>query len=302
MKELTLVVMAAGMGSRFGGPKQIMPVGPNGEFIIDYSVYDAIKAGFSKVVFIIKKEHKDVFDNTITKNLRNKIKVSYAYQDLSFFVPNDATVPADRTKPWGTTHAILCAKDQIDGPFAIINADDFYGRDAYIKAAEFLKNSTDEKEGAVIAYPFDITSSKYGAVKRAVLDVKNDYIVNLTESKVEIDGDNAHCEPLNGQSAFFVPKNHPVSMNLFCFKEGFLDLLEKDFDEFIHQSEEVLTKGESLVPDTAKRYLASGDLKLKNVTTTGLWTGVTFKEDLPSLKQTISTFIDQKEYPKALWD
>lgn len=302
MKELTLVVMAAGMGSRFGGPKQITPIGPNGEFIIDYSVYDAIRAGFNKVVFIIKKEHKQIFDETITKNLRNKIKVEYAFQDINFFVPSDVEIPEGREKPWGTTHAILCAKEKINGPFAIINADDFYGRDAYIKAAEFLKSSEDSKEGAVIAYPFDVTSSKYGSVKRAVLNIKDDYIIDLTESKVETVGEEAKCEPLNGSGAFFVSKNHPVSMNLFCFKEGFLDLMSNDFDEFIHQGADSLVKGESLVPDTAKKYLAKGDLKLKNITTTGLWTGVTFKEDLPELKQTIRNFIDENEYPESLWN
>ena len=291
MKELTLVVMAAGMGSRFGGPKQITPIGPNGEFIIDYSVYDAIRAGFSKVVFIIKKEHKEVFDNTITKNLKNKIKVEYAYQDISFFVPNDVDIPEDREKPWGTTHAILCAKEKINGPFAIINADDFYGRDAYEKAAEFLRSSEDSKEGAVIAYPFDVTSSKYGSVKRAVITMDGDYITDLTESKIEIDGLNAKCEPLSGAGAFFVPKDHPVSMNLFCFKENFLDKLDEDFDLFIHKPKEELSKGEALIPDTAKKYLRSGDLKLKNITTTGLWTGITFNEDLPELKQSLEELL-----------
>jgi len=301
MKEITLVVMAAGMGSRFGGPKQITPVGTSGEFIIDYSIYDAIKAGFDKVVFIIKKEHREIFKATIDKRVKDKIKIEYVYQDLEN-IPHDVTIPKERIKPWGTTHAILCAKEKINGPFIIINADDFYGRDAYEKAIEFLKESKDENEGAVISYPYGITSSKYGSVKRAVIEVENNYITELIESKITTEDEIANCEPLDGSKSFKIKLDHPVSMNLFCFKENYLKILEDDFDKFIHQPEEKLLKGELVISETAQKSLKEGTLKLKNIVSSGKWTGVTYKEDLPALQETIKKFTDSGEYPNNLWN
>lgn len=300
-KDLTLVVMAAGMGSRFGGPKQITPIGPNGEFLIDYSVNDAIIAGFTKVVFIIKKEHRKVFDETITRNLRNRIKVEYAYQDLFSYVPNDADIPADRTKPWGTTHAVLCAKEFIDGPFAIINADDFYGRDAYVKAADFLRDSRGDDEGACIAYPFGQTASQFGSVKRGVLLVEDGYVCDIKESKVTPVGDLNECVALDGSETFYIEDTHPVSMNFFCFKKSFLELLKKDFYRFIYQDSETLKTAESLIPQTVKKYIKSGDIVIECIETTGDWTGMTYQEDLPELKKKIEKFIDEKVYPQELW-
>ena len=301
MKDLTLVVMAAGMGSRFGGPKQITPIGPSGEFIIDYSIYDAIKAGFTKVIFIIKKEHKEIFDETITKRLQNKIKIEYAYQELKD-IPKDVIFPEGRTKPWGTTHAILSAKNLIDGPFTIINADDFYGRDAYQKSIKFLTESTDNNEQAVISYPFNAVSSKFGSVKRAVLEIEENYVTELTESKVSIANDKAVCEPLDGEEPFTMELTHPVSMNLFCFKKDFLKLLEEDFEEFIHKDKDFIVKNESLVPDTVKKYLSKGDITLKNIVSSGTWAGITYKEDLPEVQNTINKLIDNGEYPSNLWN
>lgn len=302
MQDLTLVVMAAGMGSRFGGPKQITPVGPSGEFIIDYSIYDAITAGFNKIVFIIKKEHREVFKETIDKRINkdNNIKIEYVYQELEN-VPSDVKIPKERVKPWGTDHAILCAKEKINGPFVIINADDFYGRDSYEKAVKFLQEETDQNTGAVISYPYGITASEFGSVKRAVIELDGDYIKELIESKITTNGHIANCEPLDGSPSFTISLDHPVSMNLFCFKEKFLDLLEADFNEFIHQDEEKLLKGELVISETAQKYLKSNKLKLKNIVSNGIWTGVTYKEDLPKLKETINKLISDGEYPDNLW-
>ena len=302
MQDLTLVVMAAGMGSRFGGPKQITPVGPSGEFIIDYSIYDAIKAGFNKIVFIIKKEHREVFKETIDKRINkdNNIKIEYVYQELEN-VPSDVKIPKERVKPWGTDHAILCAKEKINGPFVIINADDFYGRDSYEKAVKFLQEETDENTGAVISYPYGITASEFGSVKRAVIELDGDYIKELIESKITTNGNIANCEPLDGSPNFTISLDHPVSMNLFCFKENFLDLLEEDFNKFIHQDEEKLLKEISSISETAQKYLKSNKLKLKNIVSNGIWTGVTYKEDLPKLKETINKLINDGEYPDNLW-
>ena len=180
--EKTLVVMAAGMGTRFGGLKQIEPVGPNGEFIIDYSIYDAKRAGFTKVVFVIKEELEEVFKETIGKRLEDKIKVEYAFQridDIPKLYLRDM-----REKPWGTVQAVLCTQHVVDGDFVVINADDFYGYDTFRKASQFLDESKSEEEYACITYPFHVTASKYGSVKRGVCFVEGDYIVDIKESNV----------------------------------------------------------------------------------------------------------------------
>ena len=172
--------MAAGMGSRFGGLKQIEPIGPNGEFILDYSIYDAKKAGFNKVVFVIKKELEEIFRETVGKRLENKILVSYAFQDISD-IPSKNYLALKREKPWGTVQAVLCAKKQVNGDFVVINADDFYGYDAFKKASLFLDNNQDEDVYAAITYPYIKTSSLYGSVKRAVCFIQEDHIIDLVE-------------------------------------------------------------------------------------------------------------------------
>ena len=303
MKNLTLVVMAAGMGSRFGGPKQIIPVGPSGEFIIDYSIYDAIRAGFNKIVFIIRKEHENTFKESIEKRVNGRIKIEYAYQELTD-LPEGANVPKDRNKPLGTAHAVLCAKDLVEGPFAIINADDFYGADAYQKVANFLNESNDDKEGTMISYPFIATSSKFGSVKRGVIEVSQDgnYVDKITECSISIDGNKAVCENLNTNEKFDIELNHPVSMNLFGFKQNFMNMLESDFKEFIHKDEEYLKTAEIFLPDTAKKNVAQGNLKLKNIISEGIWAGLTYKEDLEELKEKINNLIEKGEYPTNLWN
>jgi NDP-sugar pyrophosphorylase family protein len=301
MQDLTLVVMAAGMGSRFGGLKQITPIGPSGEFIIDYSIYDAIQAGFNKIVFVIRKEHEKIFKDTITKRIGNRIKIEYAYQEMDN-LPNDSNVPKDRTKPLGTAHAVLCAKDLVPGPFAIINADDFYGRDAYLKVADFLRNSQDESEGAMISYPIISTTSKFGSVKRGVIEVSNGYVTKITECSIRIDNDEAICTPLDKSPEFITEVTHPVSMNLFGFNNNFMNMLEKDFIEFIHKDKEYLQDAEVFLPDTAKKNIQSGNLKLKNIVSKSIWAGLTYKEDLEDLKAKITTLINKGEYPSNLWD
>ena len=303
MKDLTLVVMAAGMGSRFGGLKQITEIGPSGEFIIDYSIYDAIRAGFNKIVFVIRKEHEQVFKNTIEKRVNGKILIEYAYQEINN-LPIDSNVPKDRTKPLGTAHAILCAKELVNGPFAIINADDFYGYDAYKKVANYLKESDNMHEGVMISYPFIKTSSNFGSVKRGVIELSEDkkYVTGITECSIEIKDTLAHCTNLNTKEEFDMELTHPVSMNLFGFQKNFMDMLEIDFKEFIHNDKEVLKDKEVFLPDTVKKNIANGNLLLRNIVSESVWAGLTYKEDMEDLENKIHTLIENGEYPNNLWE
>lgn len=303
MKDLTLVVMAAGMGSRFGGPKQITEIGQSGEFIIDYSIYDAIRAGFNKIVFVIRKEHEQVFKNTIEKRVNGRIKIEYAYQEINN-LPIDSNVPKDRTKPLGTAHAILCAKELVNGPFAIINADDFYGYDAYKKVANYLKESDNIHEGVMISYPFIKTSSNFGSVKRGVIELSEDkkYVTGITECSIEIKNSLAHCTNLNTKEEFDMELTHPVSMNLFGFQKNFMDMLEIDFKEFIHNDKEVLKDKEVFLPDTVKKNIANGNLLLRNIVSESVWAGLTYKEDMEDLENKIHTLIENGEYPNNLWE
>lgn len=299
MKDLTLVVMAAGMGSRFGGLKQIEPVGMNNEFILDFSVYDALKAGFDKVVFVIKEEHLEIFKETVGKRIGDKIKVEYAFQKFDD-VPENVKIPEGRTKPWGTTQAILSAKNYVTGNFVVINADDFYGQEAYVKAVDFFKNSKDDNEYACITYPYIKTSSKYGSVKRAVCYLENDYIVKMVECSIKTVNDKAYCEPLNGDEAFYQDPYVPVSMNMYCFKNNFFQLLEESFKEFFANAKN-LEKDEALLPDCVTKNINNKKIVLKNETTNASWLGVTYREDLPYVKESIKKLISSKIYKEDLW-
>lgn len=297
--EKTLVVMAAGMGTRFGGLKQIEPVGPNGEFIIDYSIYDAKRAGFTKVVFVIKEELEEVFKETIGKRLEDKIKVEYAFQridDIPKLYLRDM-----REKPWGTVQAVLCTQHVVDGDFVVINADDFYGYDTFRKASQFLNESKSEEEYACITYPFHVTASKYGSVKRGVCFVEGDYIVDIKESNVILEGNEAKAVTLANNEEFRVPAIQPVSMNCFAFKHKFYQYLEEYFMDYFKQDDEVVIEGEILLPELVKEKLEKGEIRLKNITSSGLWFGITYKEDLSELVGSIKTLIEKGEYPNKLW-
>lgn len=242
-KNLTLLIMAAGMGSRFGGLKQIEPVGPNNEFIIDYSVYDAIKAGFNKIVFIIKKENYEVFKETIGKRVEDKIKVEYAFQDLND-LPNGYECPSDRVKPWGTAHAILSAKNLIHEPFAIINSDDFYGRDAYYTISNFLKEERKENTYAVVGYHVNNTLTENGSVKRGVCKVKNNELEKLVESSIQkIDGV-IKATPLDGSMPFTISQDTYVSMNMLGFNPTIFSYIEEHFPKFLNDNKDNILKCE----------------------------------------------------------
>ena len=230
--DKTLLIMAAGMGSRFGGLKQIEPVGPNGEFIIDYSIYDALKAGFTKVVFVIKKENFEIFKETVGNRVSKYIKVLYAFQDMDD-LPAGFVRPVDREKPWGTSHAILSAKDLIHENFAIINADDFYGRDAYYVVSDFLDKKFDSNTYCVVGYKVSNTLSLNGSVKRGVCHEKDGYLTDLIESKVEYIGERIVASPLNGDQSFDITPDTLVSMNMLGFNTSIFNYIEDNFVKFL---------------------------------------------------------------------
>lgn len=295
----TLLIMAAGMGSRFGGLKQLEPVGPNKEFIIDYSVYDAIHNGFNKIVFIIKKENYDIFRETIGKRVEDKIKVEYVFQELDN-LPEGYSVPENRDKPWGTAHAILCAKKVINEPFAIINADDFYGNDAYKVISEFMdKNKSNEF--AIVGYDVINTLTENGSVKRGVCITENGYLTSIDESVIEMkDGIISATSLVNGEF-YVIERNTKVSMNMIAFTPVIFPYLEKKFVEFLESNKENIETCEYLIPTVLAEGIKENFCNVSLVNTTAKWTGVTYKEDKESVVKFINSLIENGEYPNKLW-
>ena len=301
-KDVTLVILAAGMGSRFGGLKQIEPMGPNNEFIIDYSVYDAIKAGFNKIVFIIKRENYELFKETIGKRVEPHIKVEYAFQELNN-LPEGFSIPEDRVKPLGTAHAVLCAKEFVNEPFAMINSDDFYGRDAFIKAYDFLSttDSTSSKYG-MIGYMVANTLTENGSVKRGVCEVdSNNYLKSITESKIEKISNEIVASPLDGSDSFTVNSDDTVSMNFLLFTPSIFGYIEEGFSKFFIDNKEDLLTSEYLIPDVVSNLIKDGKASMKVIRTTASWHGVTYREDTPDVKNSIKKLVDEGEYKENLW-
>lgn len=301
-KNVTLLILAAGMGSRFGGLKQIEPMGPNGEFIIDYSVYDAIKAGFNKIVFIIKKENYELFKETIGKRVENHIRVEYAFQELDY-IPDGYTLPGDRIKPLGTAHAVWCAKDYIHEPFAMINSDDFYGRDAFLKAYDYLSSvDRESSKFGMIGYSVANTLTENGSVKRGVCKVDEyNYLVDITESKIEkIDGV-ITASPLDGNKSFVVKDNDTVSMNFLLFTPKIFDYIEEGFDSFFKSNMNNMDKCEYLIPEVLSNLIHNDKASCLVMETSASWHGVTYKEDTPDVKRAIKNLVDNNIYHNDLW-
>ena len=292
---MTLLIMAAGMGSRFGGLKQIEPVGPNGEFIIDYSIYDAIKAGFDKAVFIIKKENYEVFKETIGKRLEGKIKVEYAFQENTD-IPEGYNVPADRVKPFGTGHALYCARNNISDPFIVISADDFYGREPFGLVYDSLKKN----ECSIIGYEIGNTLTENGAVKRGVCFAKDGNLEKILESKVEKVGNKVVGETLEGGEKYEVELNHPVSMLMYGLVPEVLEFVKEDIKKFFEKNKENLTTCEYYLPSLLNDYKEKYNINLKLIPTKAVWRGITYKEDLDSLREYIKEEIKKGVYPEKL--
>lgn len=299
MKDVTLLILAAGMGSRYGGLKQIDPVGPNNEIIIDYSIYDAIIAGFTKVVVIIKPENLEDFKECIGKYFENKIKVEYVFQDLEE-AKRKYNLPENRVKPLGTTHAVLCAKDAIKDPFVIINADDFYGRNAYIDAINFLKDNDYNANGAIL-YKVENTLSEHGAVKRGVCNIESDILTKAIESSIEKKENKIIASPLSGQEPFEIDSNQPVSMSMFVLLPSIFPLLEEEFNKFLENSTN-LEKDEALLIDALENLIATEQIKIKTRITDSKWIGMTYKEDKQLVADSINKLIEDRVYPNSLRD
>ena len=295
---MELVIMAAGMGSRYGGLKQIEPIHKNGEFIIDYSIYDAIRYGFDKVIFIIKKENYEIFKSTIGNRISDKIKTEYVFQSNDN-VPFE--VPSDRVKPLGTAHAILCCKDTVKDNFLVINSDDFYGRDAFRVASEYLKSEHKSNEFGMVGYIVSNTLTENGSVKRGVCELKDGYITNLVESSVEKVNDKIIASPLDGRDSFEVNDDTLVSMNMFMFTPKIFELLESDFLEFYKNNVNNLLKCGYLIPEVVCNNIKKDKITFKAFKTTSKWMGVTYKEDKEIVVEGINSLVEGGEYPDKLW-
>lgn len=295
----TLLILAAGMASRYGSMKQMEGFGPAGETIMDYSIYDAIRAGFGKVVFIIRKDFADNFKAVFEPKLKGRVEIDYVYQQLDSLT-NGYPAPASRTKPWGTAHAILCAKDAIKEPFAVINADDFYGRDAFEKAYTFLTTACSAKQQSIIGYELAKTLSANGTVSRGVCDVDaENNLVSISErTKIYAEGGKIVYEDAAGKHE--VPYNSSVSMNFWCFDTSIFKLTEDLFATFLkeHGQEE---KSEFFIPIVADTYIKEGLGVVKVIPTSSQWFGVTYKEDAPGVQQSVDDLVAAGEYPSSLW-
>jgi len=298
---MTLVIMAGGMGSRFGGLKQIEPVHSNGEFILDYSIYDAVKNGFNKVVFVIKEENYEVFRDTIGKRIENIVEVVYVFQ-ANENVPEFVKIPIDRVKPLGTAHAILCCKDVVDGDFAIINADDFYGRDAFKVAADYITGVHTEDQFAMVGYVTGNTLTENGSVKRGVCESQNGYLTKIVESSVEKINNTITVKPLNGLPEFTVEDDTLVSMNMFIFTKKIFKHLEEGFIEFFKDPATDLLKSEFLIPEVVCNLVLTGEATVKILPTTAVWQGITYKEDKQALVDGINKLVEEGIYPDKLWN
>jgi len=290
--------MAAGMGSRYGGLKQIDAVGPNGETIIDYSIYDAMRAGFGKLVFVIRGEIEKSFKEIVGRRFEERIAVEYVLQELEMLPPG-YTVPAGRTKPWGTTQAILLAAGAIDEPFAVINADDFYGAEGYRLLARHLQSGVEEY--AMAAFVLRNTLSEYGTVARGVCQVSEDgYLKSVVEmTKIERDGYLAKNTEETGETTR-LEGSEAVSMNMWGFTPRIFPQLEEEFRRFLeaHGAEE---KPECYIPHAVNDLVASGQARVKVLRTQDSWFGVTYREDRPQVVENINRLIRGGAYPERLW-
>ena len=307
MKKPVLVVMAAGMGSRYGGLKQVDPVGNHNQLIIDYSIYDARRAGFETVVFVIKHEIEDTFKAAIGDRLSKVINVKYAYQQLDD-LPEGYSVPEERVKPWGTAHAILAARKVVDGPFAVVNADDYYGPEGFKKIYDYLESHPDQPgcyEFAMVGYLLGNTVTENGHVARGICEEDSEnYLTRVTErTRIEKDGADARFTEDDGATWTHLSGNTIVSMNLWGFTESFLKEAEARFPAFLDKAlAENPLKGEDFLPSVVTQLLEEKKARVKVLRSTDTWYGVTYREDKPVVVNAIAEMTANGLYPDKLWE
>lgn len=296
----TLLILAAGMGSRFGGLKQVEPVGPNGETILEYSIFDAIRAGFGKVIFVIRESFADDFKNKFESKLKGKIDIEYVYQEIHK-LPEGFNLPEGREKPWGTGHAILMAKDVINEPFAAINADDFYGAEAYKVIAEYLRNLTDPKKYAMVGYQLNNTLSDFGSVSRGICITNPDrQLTKITEThKIRQENQKIFCESGTGETVELTG-NEAVSMNFWGFHSSIFQNIENQFIEFLKDNIH-LPKSEFYIPFIVFEMILKGLASVDVLAADSPWFGVTYQKDKPFVIEQIQKLTDQGVYPSKLW-
>jgi NDP-sugar pyrophosphorylase family protein len=296
----TLLILAAGMASRYGSMKQIQSFGPSGETIMDYSIYDAIQSGFTKIVFIIRKEFANDFKDIFEPKWGKKVETAYVYQEMESFIEGYAP-PSDRTKPWGTAHAVLCAKPAIHDPFAVINADDFYGRDAFEKAYQFLSGGCNPSTYSIIGYDLAKTLSDNGSVSRGVCDVdSNNNLVSIHERTKIYRNEAGKITYEEDGRTFQVPDSAKVSMNFWCFDPAVFPFIQKIFLEFLEKNGKN-PKSEFFIPIIGDRFISEGRGQIKIIPTASSWFGVTYKEDAPAVQQSLNALIASGVYPKKLY-
>ncbi|NLP00623.1 MAG: nucleotidyltransferase [Clostridiaceae bacterium] len=305
MNKPVLVIMAAGMGSRFGGLKQIEPIDDKGHMIIDFSIYDAIKAGFKKIYFIIKKENEAVFREKIGDRVSPFVEVEYVYQDLNN-LPEGYTVPTGRIKPWGTGHAVLSCLDKLEGPFAVINADDYYGKNAFSIIYNFLEKAVDDEKYnyAMVGYIIENTLTENGYVSRGVCTLDEEgYLADIQERvHIKKAGEGAEYSDDDGKTWIAIPKGSIVSMNMWGFTNSILGELKNRFEKFLSEKLEANPlKAEFYLPEAVGDILKEGKGRVKVLRTTDKWYGITYKEDKERVVKAIENLRNDGVYPEKLW-
>lgn len=305
MNKPVLVIMAAGMGSRFGGLKQIEPIDDKGHMIIDFSIYDAIKAGFKKIYFIIKKENEAVFREKIGDRVSPFVEVEYVYQDLNN-LPEGYTVPTGRIKPWGTGHAVLSCLDKLEGPFAVINADDYYGKNAFSIIYNFLEKAVDDEKYnyAMVGYIIENTLTENGYVSRGVCTLDEEgYLADIQERvHIKKAGEGAEYSDDDGKTWIAIPKGSIVSMNMWGFTNSILGELKNRFEKFLSEKLEANPlKAEFYLPEAVGDILKEGKGRVKVLRTTDKWYGITYKEDKERVVKAIENLRNDRVYPEKLW-
>lgn len=292
--------MAAGMGSRYGGLKQLDGFWPNGEIIMEYSIYDAIQAGFEKVVFVIREDFSSEFKEKIWNKLTGKIEIAYAYQSLQN-IPSPFQVPTERTKPRGTGQAVLAAKDYVDGPFAVINADDFYGREGFLQLAEALKKNTDLNKHFIMGYYLKNVLSDFGTVSRGIcqIDQNNDLISINERKKIQKNGNDIVY--IENDQEFLLWEDDLASMNLFWFSPSLRNILEKEFETFLKKEWNELSS-EFLMPEVLGTIIQTNQWTAEVIATNSNRFGVTYPEDKPEVSEKLNTLIQNRVYPNQLWE